>query len=315
MPEYQGKEVKLNKPFRTPNGPKKFSVYVKNDKGNVVKVNFGDPDMEIKRDDPERRKAYRSRHNCKDPGPKWKANYWSCKFWSGKSVSDLLGESILKEATTVEFYINREYSRDPKDINVIFNNRTFDLYNFLRLAKKDFMANRVLVELRNLMKKEMYTGSFTDFIVDYFGDLDNNYDLFIRDNGKVDINKEVGWQTKTKFYKQRYVASTNLTGEKRMKNFLESDKNAKEYIDEMVDQSFDSEGRHLGGIEYRGRTTLDADHEHDYVVDKDGNGNTISTYPREYSDAHTHTIKNFELSKGSDGHTHYVSKTNPPYKK
>ena len=82
-------KVTLNKPFRTPSGPKKFSVYVKNDSGNVVKVNFGDPNMEIKRDDPERRKSYRARHNCDNPGPKWKANYWSCKMWSGTNVSDL----------------------------------------------------------------------------------------------------------------------------------------------------------------------------------------------------------------------------------
>ena len=80
---------KLNKPFRTPDGPKKFSVYVKNEKGNVVKVNFGDPNMEIKRDDPDRRKSFRARHNCDDPGPKWKARYWSCKMWeAGKSVTD-----------------------------------------------------------------------------------------------------------------------------------------------------------------------------------------------------------------------------------
>lgn len=88
--EYQGRKVTLNDPFRTPKGPKKFSVYVKNDKGNVVKVNFGDPNMEIKRDDPERRKSFRARHNCDNPGPKWKARYWSCRMWSkGQSVSDL----------------------------------------------------------------------------------------------------------------------------------------------------------------------------------------------------------------------------------
>ena len=80
--EYQGRKVTLNKPFRTPDGPKKRSVYVKNDKGNVVKVNFGDPDMEIKRDDPARRKSFRARHKCDTkPGPKWKARYWSCKMW------------------------------------------------------------------------------------------------------------------------------------------------------------------------------------------------------------------------------------------
>jgi len=79
--EYQGKKVTLNKPFLTPDGPKKRSVYVKNDKGNVVKVNFGDPNMKIKKSDPARRKSFRARHNCDNPGPKYKARYWSCKFW------------------------------------------------------------------------------------------------------------------------------------------------------------------------------------------------------------------------------------------
>ena len=79
--EYQGRKVKLGKPFRTPDGPKKFSVYVKNQKGNVVKVNFGDPNMEIKKDNPKRRKSFRARHNCDNPGPRWKARYWSCRKW------------------------------------------------------------------------------------------------------------------------------------------------------------------------------------------------------------------------------------------
>ena len=79
--EYQGRKVQLNKPFRTPDGPKKFSVYVNNDKGNVVKVNFGDPNMEIKKDIPERRKSFRARMRCDSPGPKYKARYWACKSW------------------------------------------------------------------------------------------------------------------------------------------------------------------------------------------------------------------------------------------
>ncbi|MQF98115.1 MAG: hypothetical protein FI729_01095 [SAR202 cluster bacterium] len=79
--EYQGRKVKLGKPFRTPDGPKKMSVYVKNGKGNVVKVNFGDPNMEIKKDNPKRRKSFRARHNCDNPGPRWKARYWSCRAW------------------------------------------------------------------------------------------------------------------------------------------------------------------------------------------------------------------------------------------
>lgn len=89
----------LNKPFRTPKGPKKFSVYVKNEKGNIVKVNFGDPNMEIKRDDPKRRKNFRSRHKCDtNPGPRWKARYWSCKMWeSKKSVTELLSKGSIDD--------------------------------------------------------------------------------------------------------------------------------------------------------------------------------------------------------------------------
>jgi hypothetical protein len=79
--EYQGRKVTLNKPFRTPDGPKKFAVYTKNPSGNVVIVRFGDPNMEIKRDDPARRRSFRARHNCDNPGPKHKARYWSCKKW------------------------------------------------------------------------------------------------------------------------------------------------------------------------------------------------------------------------------------------
>ena len=88
--DYQGKTVKLNDPFRTPDGPKKFGVYTMGPNGSVVVVRFGDPNMEIKRDDPARLKSFRARHGCDNPGPKWKANYWSCQMWrSDKSVSDL----------------------------------------------------------------------------------------------------------------------------------------------------------------------------------------------------------------------------------
>ena len=77
--EYQGRKVTLNKPMQ--GDVKKSKVYVKNAKGNVVKVNFGDPNMRIKKSNPERRKSFRARHNCDNPGPKWKARYWSCKAW------------------------------------------------------------------------------------------------------------------------------------------------------------------------------------------------------------------------------------------
>ena len=87
--EYQGKKVKLNDPIRTSENPnKKFKVYVKNEKGKVVVVRFGDPNMDINRDDPERRKSFRARHNCDDPGPKTKARYWSCFQWRAGAKVD-----------------------------------------------------------------------------------------------------------------------------------------------------------------------------------------------------------------------------------
>ena len=87
--DYQGKSVKLNDPFRTPDGPKKFGVYTMGPNGNVVIVRFGDPNMEIKRDDPDRRASFRARHGCDDdPGPKYKAKYWSCHQWRAGAKVD-----------------------------------------------------------------------------------------------------------------------------------------------------------------------------------------------------------------------------------
>jgi hypothetical protein len=105
--ESEGKKVKLNKIMR--GDVKKYKVYVKNDKGNVVKVNFGDPNMEIKRDDPARRKNFRARHNCDNPGPRWKARYWACKTWSATPVSSMLKEELecLEEG-------KKNKAKDPK---------------------------------------------------------------------------------------------------------------------------------------------------------------------------------------------------------
>ena len=77
--EYQGRNVPLGKPMR--GDVKKFKVYVKNPAGRVVKVNFGDPNMRIKKSNPARRKSFRARHNCANPGPRTKARYWSCRKW------------------------------------------------------------------------------------------------------------------------------------------------------------------------------------------------------------------------------------------
>ena len=79
--EYQGRKVTLNKPFRTPNEKKKFAVYVKNNAGKVVVVRFGDPNMTIKKNIPERRASFRARHKCSTAKDKLTPRYWSCKAW------------------------------------------------------------------------------------------------------------------------------------------------------------------------------------------------------------------------------------------
>jgi hypothetical protein len=114
----------LNKPFRTPSGPKKFAVYVKNDKGNIVKVTFGDPNMEIKRDNPERQKSYRARHHCETPGPKWKANYWSCKMWSSKPVSQIT--SAASETQNYMFFGNLKTIKHAIDSILAMNEQSVD---------------------------------------------------------------------------------------------------------------------------------------------------------------------------------------------
>ena len=75
---YQGKNVSLNAPFRTAGGPRKFSVYVKNSAGNVIKVNFGDPNARIKNEDPIAAKSFQARHKCSEAKDKTTPKYWSC---------------------------------------------------------------------------------------------------------------------------------------------------------------------------------------------------------------------------------------------
>lgn len=90
---HQGKEVTLDKPFRLPEGSgKKFGVYVKSGDG-VKKVTFGDPNMEIRRDDPDARSNFRARHSCDTATDKTSARYWSCRMWeAGTSVSEMTKE-------------------------------------------------------------------------------------------------------------------------------------------------------------------------------------------------------------------------------
>jgi len=86
MAKYKGRSVRLNKPSAIRKGQpgygrKKSQVYVRTPSGSIKRVMFGDPNMRIKKNSPARRKSFRARHNCANPGPKTKARYWSCKAW------------------------------------------------------------------------------------------------------------------------------------------------------------------------------------------------------------------------------------------
>ncbi len=119
---YSEEEKKtLNKPFRLPlESKKKFGVYVKNSKGNTVMVKFGDPNMEIKRDDPYRRRNFRERHQCDtNPGPKHRARYWSCKFWNKKPVNKLTSSEAVAwddEEVLTEWIWNDANFADHQDL-------------------------------------------------------------------------------------------------------------------------------------------------------------------------------------------------------
>jgi len=132
--EYEGRKVSLNSPFRTPKESKKFAVYVKNSKGNVVKVRFGDPDMDIRRDDPEAKKSFRARHNCSKKSDKTTPGYWSCRMWAGTPVSkmadkafkhrvflDMSAKRIRSVRDGVQEYYGVELGMEP-------HNRVFTVY-------------------------------------------------------------------------------------------------------------------------------------------------------------------------------------------
>jgi len=118
----------LNKPFRLPKGSnKKFAVYVKNPKtGNIVKVKFGDPNMEIKRDDPDRRRSFRARHKCDTAKDKTTPRYWSCKMWSKKPVN----KSVSSEA--LEWDEEELLSEWSWDESFVVDAEFFDVFDHLK---------------------------------------------------------------------------------------------------------------------------------------------------------------------------------------
>ena len=107
--EYKGKKVKLGKPMR--GDVKKYKVFVKNKKGKVVKVNFGDKKMEIKRDNPKRRKSFRARHKCSQAKDRTTPKYWSCRMWSKKPVSKIVGENFGFDENTSIFVRNENMTQ------------------------------------------------------------------------------------------------------------------------------------------------------------------------------------------------------------
>jgi hypothetical protein len=157
---FEKKEEKkpLNKPIRTPGENKKFKVYVK-DGDKIKTVRFGDPNMEIKRDNKERRANFRARHNCDNPGPKTKPRFWSCKMWSNKNVSDLTkskinfndiniynnnkqlnNKAILHDYNThLSVYNNPNYNHFGYSINSIKKSLIEENFEPLQKGKKDIL--------------------------------------------------------------------------------------------------------------------------------------------------------------------------------
>ena len=127
MAEYQGKKVTLNKPFYTPGEKKKKAVYVRNPKGTVIKVRFGDPNMEIKRDDPERRKNFRARHNCDTATDKTTPRHWSCKAW--RPISNMKKKSKFSKLATE---LKKEGADDPRALAAYIGRKKLGAAEFMR---------------------------------------------------------------------------------------------------------------------------------------------------------------------------------------
>lgn len=198
----------LNKPFRTSKGPKKFSVYVKNDKGNIVKVNFGDPNMEIKRDDPARRKSFRARHKCDvNPGPRWKARYWSCKMWeSKKSVTDYTSkgsiDDVIHQWDGITLWEESDLLKllpslaQAEEVNDETENEIIDEGYEMALGQLAYVADYskdLLNQLQNnpdlKMKLEPWVQSKITIIEDYLSSI-HSYIMYSQESDTLEIENE-----------------------------------------------------------------------------------------------------------------------------
>lgn len=198
----------LNKPFRTPDGPKKFAVYVKNENGNIVKVRFGDPNMEIKRDNPERRKSFRARHKCDtNPGPRWKARYWSCKMWENKKVENVSkgsAEEVVHQWDGLTYWEENdllsiqpalanaeEVVEDAEDLTEDMIEEAYDMI-IGQFAYISDSSKEVLSKLRSdpklASRLELWVQNKATIIEDYLASV---YDFIMAPEGEVEIDEDV----------------------------------------------------------------------------------------------------------------------------
>lgn len=144
--------AELDQPFRRPSGSStKFAVYTKNEDGKVVRVPFGDPDMEIRRDDPARRKAFRERFNCDtDPGPKWKAKFWACRMWDDEPVSEI---TAMHATVTASFQTPGFEGKAPDAI--VFFPKGVNTVNATRDGKPYTVTVNATVELAGMLNAQL----------------------------------------------------------------------------------------------------------------------------------------------------------------
>jgi len=166
--EYQGKDIELNQPSK--GDVKKYKVFVKDPStSNIKKVNFGDKNMEIKRDNPKRKKSFRARHKCDTAKDKTSPRYWSCKFWSNTPVSELINEIIDPNSVEVnDFHKKNELSAK------IWNNETIKMHEDVRKAllriAKEFIEFAGLEEYK--FDDITLTGSLANYNYTDVSDLD-----------------------------------------------------------------------------------------------------------------------------------------------
>jgi hypothetical protein len=158
--KYHGKTVKLGKP--SSGDVKKFKVFVKNKKGKVVKVNFGDPNMEIKRDNPKRRKSFRARHKCAQAKDRTTPKYWSCRMWSKKPVSKIVendsqeySKKMLDMAhNAITRSKGKDYAPSVHELQTWIDNHKKSTNEGLQMLEKSSIFGKIKSKLRETFNQD-----------------------------------------------------------------------------------------------------------------------------------------------------------------